>query len=104
MIVVDIVPVCSQGSIVADVVPVCRQGLIVAAVVPMCRQGLIVGEVVPACSQGLIVADVALSSDFIAGFCGETEADHEDSVSLLRLVRYHRVFHFPYSLREVRQP
>ena len=28
-----------------------------------------------------VIPGVALSSDFIAGFCGETEADHEDTMS-----------------------
>ncbi|XP_067947784.1 mitochondrial tRNA methylthiotransferase CDK5RAP1-like isoform X2 [Watersipora subatra] len=46
------------------------------------------------------IPDVKLSSDFISGFCGETEEDHHATLTLLDLVRYHRVFHFPYSLRE----
>ena len=45
--------------------------------------------------------DVALSSDFIAGFCGETEADHQDTVSLIHEVQYNFAFCFPYSMREV---
>jgi tRNA A37 methylthiotransferase MiaB len=32
--------------------------------------------------------DVGLSSDFISGFCGETEEHHQDTLSLLREVRY----------------
>lgn len=32
--------------------------------------------------------DVGLSSDFISGFCGETEEEHKDTISLLREVRY----------------
>lgn len=31
--------------------------------------------------------NVALSSDFIAGFCGETEEEFEDTISLLNLVK-----------------
>ena len=42
----------------------------------------------------------ALSSDFISGFCGETEAEHEDTLSLLRAVRYDQAFMFHYSERE----
>lgn len=44
---------------------------------------------------------VSLSSDFIAGFCGETEADHQQTVSLLREVRYNTAFLFAYSMRQV---
>ncbi|XP_077192205.1 mitochondrial tRNA methylthiotransferase CDK5RAP1 [Paroedura picta] len=43
---------------------------------------------------------VSLSSDIIAGFCGETEADHEQTVSLLRQVRYNMAFIFAYSVRQ----
>ena len=34
------------------------------------------------------IPGVAISSDFIAGFCGETEEEHGDTVSLMRLVKY----------------
>ncbi|XP_061486755.1 mitochondrial tRNA methylthiotransferase CDK5RAP1 [Rhineura floridana] len=43
---------------------------------------------------------VTLSSDFIAGFCGETEADHQQTLSLIREVGYHIAFIFAYSMRE----
>ena len=43
--------------------------------------------------------DVGLSSDFIAGFCGETEEEHADTVSLLEQVRYDQAFMFAYSVR-----
>jgi tRNA A37 methylthiotransferase MiaB len=43
---------------------------------------------------------VALSSDFISGFCGETEEEHADTLSLLRAVRYEHAFLFAYSRRE----
>ncbi|XP_064627877.1 mitochondrial tRNA methylthiotransferase CDK5RAP1-like [Lineus longissimus] len=46
------------------------------------------------------IPDVSLSSDFIAGFCGETEAAHEETVSLMRLVKYNFAFCFPYSMRQ----
>lgn len=46
------------------------------------------------------IPDVALSTDMITGFCGETEDEHEDSVSLLEQVRYDQAFLFAYSLRE----
>ena len=48
-----------------------------------------------------IIPDVSLSSDFIAGFCGETEMEHEDTLSLLKLVRYNYAFLFFYSMRKV---
>lgn len=47
-----------------------------------------------------IIPDVALSSDFIAGFCGETEAEHQETLSLLEAVGYDQAFLFAYSLRE----
>lgn len=34
-----------------------------------------------------IIPDLALSSDFIAGFCGETEEDHKATLALLNEVR-----------------
>ncbi|NXE39889.1 CK5P1 protein, partial [Ptilorrhoa leucosticta] len=43
---------------------------------------------------------LSLSSDFIAGFCGETEEDHQQTVSLLREVRYNVGFLFAYSMRQ----
>ncbi|XP_033923112.1 mitochondrial tRNA methylthiotransferase CDK5RAP1 [Melopsittacus undulatus] len=46
------------------------------------------------------IPGVSLSSDFIAGFCGETEEDHQQTVSLLQEVRYNVGFLFAYSMRE----
>ncbi|EDQ86621.1 uncharacterized protein MONBRDRAFT_33699 [Monosiga brevicollis MX1] len=46
-----------------------------------------------------VIPGVALSSDFIAGFCGETEADHEDTRSLIEMVDYDMAFLFAYSMR-----
>ncbi|EPY85043.1 CDK5 regulatory subunit-associated protein 1 [Camelus ferus] len=43
---------------------------------------------------------VSLSSDFIAGFCGETEEDHFQTVSLLQEVQYNMGFLFAYSMRQ----
>lgn len=45
------------------------------------------------------VPDIALAGDFIVGFCGETEADFEATVALLRWVEYKNVFVFKYSPR-----
>lgn len=46
------------------------------------------------------IPGVALSSDFIVGFCGETDAEHADTLSLLEAVRYDHAYLFAYSLRE----
>ena len=44
---------------------------------------------------------VYLSSDFIAGFCGETEEAHKETITLLQEVEYHFAYTFPYSMRQV---
>ena len=41
-----------------------------------------------------------LSTDMIAGFCGETEEEHLDTVRLMEEVGYEQAFMFAYSLRE----
>ena len=46
--------------------------------------------------------DVTLSSDFMTGFCGETEADHRETLSLMELVRFDSAYLFAYSMRKVR--
>ncbi|CAI5741893.1 unnamed protein product [Hyaloperonospora brassicae] len=45
------------------------------------------------------IPGVAISSDFIAGFCGETEEEHADTISLMRQVCYDQAFMFAYSVR-----
>ncbi|KAG8469707.1 hypothetical protein KFE25_006162 [Diacronema lutheri] len=45
------------------------------------------------------IAGVTLSTDIIAGFCAETEAEHEETLSLMRHVRYEQAFMYAYSLR-----
>ncbi|GAA5816426.1 hypothetical protein MFLAVUS_009955 [Mucor flavus] len=47
-----------------------------------------------------IIPDVWISSDFITGFCGETETEHQDTVSLMEQVKYDTAFMFAYSMRE----
>lgn len=47
-----------------------------------------------------VIPDVALSSDFIAGFCGETEEEFEDTLSLIHYVKYSNAYLFQYSMRE----
>lgn len=46
------------------------------------------------------IPDISLSTDMIAGFCGETDEEHADSVSLLETVRYDQAFLFAFSMRE----
>jgi tRNA-2-methylthio-N6-dimethylallyladenosine synthase len=43
--------------------------------------------------------EVALSTDMIVGFPGESERDFEETLSLTRAVRYHSMFSFKYSPR-----
>eukprot|EP00004_Rigifila_ramosa_P010247 TRINITY_DN2205_c0_g1_i13.p2 TRINITY_DN2205_c0_g1~~TRINITY_DN2205_c0_g1_i13.p2 ORF type:complete len:198 (+),score=40.21 TRINITY_DN2205_c0_g1_i13:431-1024(+) len=46
------------------------------------------------------IPGIALSTDLISGFCGETEAEHQETLSLLDEVQFERAFMFAYSLRE----
>lgn len=43
--------------------------------------------------------DIALSSDFIVGFPGETERDFEDTLALVDQVKYAQAYSFKYSIR-----
>ncbi len=46
-----------------------------------------------------IVPGISLASDFIVGFCGETDADHERTLALIERVGYKNIFMFKYSNR-----
>jgi tRNA-2-methylthio-N6-dimethylallyladenosine synthase len=46
-----------------------------------------------------IVPGLSLSTDLIAGFCGETEAEHRETLSLMEAVRYDHAYMFLYSER-----
>ena len=46
------------------------------------------------------IPGVSLSSDFIAGFCDETDQEFEDTITLIEKVQYDLSFLFAYSLRE----
>lgn len=46
------------------------------------------------------IPGLSLSTDLIAGFCGETEEEHQDTLSLLREVRYDLAYMFAYSERD----
>ena len=50
-------------------------------------------------ARAIVGADVGLSSDFIAGFCGETEDDHAQTLDLVRSIGYDSAFLFAYSER-----
>jgi tRNA-2-methylthio-N6-dimethylallyladenosine synthase len=46
-----------------------------------------------------VIPDCGLSTDIIAGFCSETEQDHEDTLSLMELVQYDMAYMYKYSER-----
>ena len=46
-----------------------------------------------------VIPGVTFSSDFIVGFPGETEADFQDTLELIRRVKYDQIFSFKYSER-----
>ncbi|SED07656.1 tRNA-i(6)A37 thiotransferase enzyme MiaB [Tenacibaculum sp. MAR_2009_124] len=46
-----------------------------------------------------IIPEMNLSQDMIAGFCGETEEDHKDTLDLMKQVKYSFGFMFAYSER-----
>jgi tRNA-2-methylthio-N6-dimethylallyladenosine synthase len=46
-----------------------------------------------------IIPDCAISADIIAGFCTETEAEHQDTLTLMEYVKYHFSYMFKYSER-----
>jgi hypothetical protein len=47
-----------------------------------------------------LIPNVSISTDLISGFCDETEEEHQDTLSLLREVRYDQAFMYAYSLRD----
>lgn len=46
-----------------------------------------------------LVPDASISSDFIVGFCGETDEDFEGTVDLVKRCRFKNSFIFKYSVR-----
>lgn len=47
------------------------------------------------------VPDIAISTDIMVGFCGETEADHAETLALMHDVEFDFAFMFAYSDREI---
>jgi len=46
------------------------------------------------------IPDLSITSDFITGFCGETQEDHKETIDLIKKVRYNFIYVFPYSDRD----
>ena len=47
-----------------------------------------------------LLPSASVSTDLISGFCGETEAEHEETLSLMEAVAYDQAFMFAFSQRE----
>lgn len=47
-----------------------------------------------------ILPDCAISTDVIAGFCGETEEEHADTVELMKEIGFDHAFMYLFSMRE----
>jgi len=43
--------------------------------------------------------DIAITTDMIVGFCGETDADFQDTIDLMKRIRFDSMFAFCYSTR-----
>ncbi|HWZ22516.1 MAG TPA: tRNA (N6-isopentenyl adenosine(37)-C2)-methylthiotransferase MiaB [Cytophagaceae bacterium] len=47
----------------------------------------------------IVGPDCALSTDMIIGFCSETEEEHQETISLMKEVKFHYAYMFTYSER-----
>ena len=47
------------------------------------------------------IPDIAISTDILTGFCGETEDDHQQTLDLMREIRFDSAFMFLYSERDL---
>lgn len=47
-----------------------------------------------------VLPDVAITTDIITGFCGETEEEHQDTLSLIKEAQFDHAFMYLFSMRE----
>ncbi len=47
------------------------------------------------------IPDLAISTDLLVGFCGETDEDHQETLSLIQEIRFDSAFMFAYSDRGI---
>jgi len=72
------------------------------AVLERMRRGYTRGEFVELVARlRQAVPGIALSTDVMVGFCGETEADHEATLALVEELRFDSAFMFAYSDRGI---
>ncbi len=70
------------------------------AILKRMRREYTVGEYIDLIERGRdYIPDLSIASDFIVGFCGETEDDHEASLLLIERCRFKNIFVFKYSER-----
>jgi tRNA A37 methylthiotransferase MiaB len=46
------------------------------------------------------IPGITISTDMICGFCGETDEEFQETLSLMDYVKYEQAFLFAYSMRE----
>ncbi len=46
------------------------------------------------------ITNISITTDIIAGFCGETEEDHKQTIKIMKEVKYDYAYSFKYSERE----